>query len=271
MARAAHQIFDDPRILEDPIALKIIGKQNLSEISSAPDQYKTRFATYLRAFLVARSRYAEDALSEATQRGVGQYVILGAGLDTFSYRNPSSPEKRRIFEVDHPSTQAWKQELLDKESIGVPECLTFVSIDFEKETLANPLLKAGFKSDESSFFSWLGVTMYLSADAVMATIKSIASLATRGSEIVFDYSLPASTLSPESVLRHQTLAARVAAVGEPWQSAFDPKVLATELKAMGFTPIEDLGPDEISARYFQNRTDGLRVAGRTHLMRAQVL
>jgi methyltransferase (TIGR00027 family) len=270
MARAAHQILDNPRVFEDPIAVKIIGEQKASEIASAPDQYKTTFATYLRAFLVARSKYAEDALAHAIKRGVRQYVILGAGLDTFSYRNSYPPEILQVFEVDYPSTQAWKRERLDVEHISIPKSLKFASIDFEKETLKNQLPKAGFKTDEPSFFSWLGVTMYLPADTVMATMKSIALLAMRGSEIVFDYALSPSLLSPSALLSFQATAARVAAVGEPWRSAFDPNLLAIELQAMGFTVVEDLGPEELNARFFKNRTDALRVGGRAHLIKVRL-
>jgi O-methyltransferase involved in polyketide biosynthesis len=243
MLRAAHQILDDPRVFEDPIALRIVGEQSTSGISSAPDQYKTTLATYLRAFLVARSKYAEDALAEAIKGGVRQYVILGAGLDTFAYRNPYPSEMLRVFEVDHPSTQAWKRERLDAEHISVPDSLCF---------------------------SWLGVTMYLPADAVMATMRSIALSAARGSEIMFDYALSPSRLGPRDLANYQAMALRVAAVGEPWRSAFDPDLLSADLRAMGLTPAEDLGPDELNARFFKDRTDALRVGGRAHLMKVIV-
>jgi methyltransferase (TIGR00027 family) len=270
MSRAAHQILDTPRVFEDPIAIRIIGEQKASEISSASDPYRTSFATCLRAFLVARSKYAEDALADAIKRGVRQYVILGAGLDTFSCRNPYHSELLRVFEVDHPSTQAWKRERLDTERISIPESVRFAAIDFEKETLENKLPKAGFNKDEPSFFSWLGVTMYLPADAVIATMKSIASLAVRGSEIVFDYALSPSLLSPGALRGFEAVAARVAAVGEPWRSAFDPVLLTAEMQAAGFMVAEDLGPDELNARFFNNRTDALRVGGRAHLMKARL-
>lgn len=267
MLRAAHQILDEPRIFEDPVALKIIGAQSAADISSAPDKYKTTLATYLRAFLVARSRYAEDELSAAVMRGVRQYVILGAGLDTFAYRNPYPAGTLRVFEVDHPSTQAWKRERLDAERIAVPESLCFAPVDFEKEDLESKLLKAGFRTDETAFFSWLGVTMYLPPDAVMATMRSIASAAARASEIVFDYALSPSRLGAGDASSYQTLTAAVAALGEPWRSAFDPDLLSADLRAAGLTPAEDLGHDEINARYFKGRSDGLRVSGRTHLMK----
>ncbi len=270
MLRAAHQILDEPRIFEDPIALRIVGAQSAADISSASDKYNTTLATYLRAFLVARSRYAEDDLFAAIKRGVRQYVILGAGLDTFAYRNPYPAGTLRVFEVDHPSTQAWKRERLDAEQISVPESLCFAPVDFEWEALDSQLLKAGFRTDEPSFFSWLGVTMYLPADTVMATMKSIALSAARGSEIVFDYALSPSRLGPGDSSSYQALTAAVAALGEPWRSAFDPDLLSADLRAIGLTPAQDLGHDEINARYFKGRSDALRVSGRSHLMKVIV-
>ena len=268
MSRAAHQILDNPRLFDDPIAARIIGKENSAKISSAPDQYIIASAAHLRAFLVARSKYAEDALSEAISRGVHQYVILGAGLDTFSYRNPYPSEILQVFEVDHPATQAWKREQLDAEGISIPTSLRFASIDFEKEILEDRLPKAGFKIGVPSFFSWLGVTMYLPSEAVLTTLKSIAKLAARGSEIVFDYALSPSLLGPKDLSSYQARAARVAAAGEPWKSAFEPAILANELCAIGFSVIEDLNSDEINSRFFESRTDELQVGGRAHLMKA---
>ena len=267
MSRAAHQILDNPRVFEDPIAARIIGKQKSAEIASAPDQYKTTSATLVRAFLVARSKYVETALSEAIEREVHQYVILGAGLDTFPYRNPYHSELLQVFEVDHPSTQAWKRERIETEGISIPESLRFVSIDFEKETLENQLPKAGFKINEPSFFSWIGVTMYLTTEVVMATLKSIGMVATRGSEIVFDYMLSPALLSPTGLLSFHARAARVSAVGEPWKSTFEPNLLAAELHKLGFAIVEDIGSDGLNARYFANRTDELRVDGRARLIK----
>ena len=271
MSRAAHQILDTPGLFDDPIAARIIGEEKSAGILSAPDQYRTASAAHLRAFLVARSKYAEDSLAEAIGRGVRQYVILGAGLDTFSFRNPYPSEILEVFEVDHPATQAWKREQLEAEGISIPASLKFSTIDFEKEKLEDQLPKAGFKMDVPAFFSWLGVTMYLPAEAVLTTLKSIARLAARESEIVFDYALSPSLLSQGALLSYQTRAARVAAAGEPWKSAFEPADLAAELRTIGFTVVEDLDSAGINARFFQNRTDALRAGGSAHLMKAAIL
>lgn len=270
MRRAVHQILDDPKVLDDPIALKIIGAQIASEIRATPEKFETAVSRYLRAFLVARSRYAEDELSEAVERGISQYVILGAGLDTFAYRNPYLPSMLRIFEVDHPATQTWKRKRLDDAGIPIPQSLTFVPIDFERQTLADQLRKAGFRTEEPSFFSWLGVTMYLTRDAVMTTMKYIAAATPSGSEIVLDYAIPPSSLSPAHQLVFQALAQRVAAVEEPWQTFFDPHALVTELRTMGFAHAEDIGPEELNMRFFNNRADELRVGSLAHLMKARL-
>jgi methyltransferase (TIGR00027 family) len=268
MIRAAHQILDNPKVLDDPIALKIIGVRVASEIRAAPEKFETPVSRYLRAFVVARSRYTEDELSEAVKRGVGQYVILGAGLDTFAYRNQYPSSMLRIFEVDHPATQTWKRKRLDEAGIPIPQSLTFVPIDFERQTLADQLRKVGFSTEEPSFFSWLGVTTYLTRDAVMTTMKYIASSTPSGSTIVFDYAIPPSSLSPAHQLVFQALAHRVAAIEEPWQSFFDPHSLVTELRTMGFAHAEDIGPEELNMRFFNNRADRLSVGSLVHLMKA---
>src|SRR5262245_4202397 len=187
--RAAHQILDNPRVLDDPLALRIIGAQAEAAVRANP-QGEPRLAT-LRAFVVLRSRYTEDELARAVQQGVRQYVILGAGLDTFAYRNPYSG--LRVFEVDHPATQSWKRGSLNQAGIDSPSSLTFAPVDFEKETLADGLGRAGFKTDEPAFFSLLGVVIYLTRGAVMETLKFVAAMPA-GSEIVFDYAVPSSLL-----------------------------------------------------------------------------
>jgi methyltransferase (TIGR00027 family) len=175
MRRAAHQLLDDPKVFDDPVAILIIGKESASALQADPHQSETtRLSPYLRAFMAARSRYAEDELALGVQRGVRQYVVLGAGLDTFAYRNPY-PEVLHVFEVDHPSTQAWKRARLEEIGIAIPGNLTFAPIDFETQTLAEGLRSAGCDPGICTFFSWLGVTPYLTAEAVAATLRFIAS------------------------------------------------------------------------------------------------
>ncbi len=218
----------------------------------------------LRAFLVARSRFAEDHLAQAVARGVKQYVVLGAGLDTFAYRNPFSHVQ--VFEVDFPATQAWKREHLKAAGIAIPATLTFAPVDFEKDTLPEGLRDAGFKISEPAFFSWLGVTPYLAKETVLATLRWIAASCSKNG-VAFDYTVPRESLNFFNRIAFDALAARVAAAGEPFIGFFDPEDLARELRGMGFTQIEDLGNEEINARYFRQRSDGLCVrGGMGHLM-----
>src|SRR5262245_12011930 len=174
MRRAAHQILDRPLVLEDPIALRIVGSRRAEAIRANPRRYDSSSGRALRLFLAARSRCAEDALARAVAEGVRQYVVLGAGLDTFAYRNSYPPGRLRVFEVDMPTTQAFKRDLLARTKIEAPASLTFVPVDFETQSLPEQLLAAGLREDEPAFFSWLGVTMYLTRDAVVNVFDYIA-------------------------------------------------------------------------------------------------
>ncbi|HKV94593.1 MAG TPA: class I SAM-dependent methyltransferase [Candidatus Angelobacter sp.] len=265
LRRAAHQLWDNPKVFDDPVALKIIPPDARAELAASrpSDSLPSR---HLRAFMVARSRFAEDHLAEAVLRGVKQYVILGAGLDTFAYRN-SYPDLR-VYEVDYPATQAWKRQRLRLSDIPIPPTLTFAPIDFEKGTLHAGLSRAGFQTNEPSFFSWLGVTPYLEEATVLATLQWIASCPDSG--VAFDYAVPRSSLGFFHRITFDALAARVAAAGEPFVGFFDPEALSRELQQMGFKHIEDLNGDEINVRYFSGRADGLRVGGGlAHLMCAR--
>lgn len=260
LRRSAHQLFDHPAVFEDPFALKILGSDYAERVRSGRWE-SSRFAAGMRAFMAVRSRYAEDQLSEAVERGVRQYVILGAGLDTFAYRNPHAGAGLRVFEVDHPATQEWKRELLRGQGIEVPESVTFAPIDFESQTLEHGLREARFVASAPAFFSWLGVTMYLGREAVMGTFRFIASCGA-GSGLAFDYAAPRESLGWMDRLAFDALSAQVKMSGEPFHSFFSPVELAHELQSMGFRRVEDLTPEETNARYFPDRADGLRVSGK---------
>jgi methyltransferase (TIGR00027 family) len=270
MRRAAHQLLDDPKVFDDPLALRIIGHEAASALQVDPLQLESsRISPYLRAFLAARSRYAEGELAQGVRRGVQQYVILGAGLDTFAYRNPFPQGLLEVFEVDHPETQNWKRARLEEVGIPIPDDLTFAPVNFEAETLAEGLGKAGFDLGKPTFFSWLGVTEYLTTETVMATLRFIAS-APKESGVVFDYMISPSLLTPVQRAVFDAIAQRVASAGEVWQAFFDPHLLMQDLRAMGFGQVEDNGPEEINGKYFQNRKDGLRVGSLSHIMKAQI-
>jgi methyltransferase (TIGR00027 family) len=261
MRRAAHQILDSPRVLDDPIALPILGPEVAAQLESERGKSDSYAARSLRAFMVARSRYAEDELARAIVRGASQYVILGAGLDTFAYRNSHSESVLRVFEVDHPATQAWKLKRLATAGIAIPASATFAPVDFERQSLSDGLERANFRRDAVTFFSWLGVTPYLTREAMTATLTFIASMP-KGSGVVFDYAVPRSSLNWLGRLAFDRLASRVAAAGEPFQLFFEPQALAEQLRGMGFQSVEDLGTEEMNARYFKSRSDNLRLRGR---------
>ncbi|HWY20798.1 MAG TPA: class I SAM-dependent methyltransferase [Candidatus Acidoferrum sp.] len=265
--RAAHQLLDRPRVLDDPLALRIIGTEAEDALRSNPKEHHA-FSRAFRAFMAARSRYAEDELARAAGQGVAQYVVLGAGLDTFAYRSPHV--ELQVFEVDHPDTQAWKREQLLAAGIAVPPTLTFVPIDFERQTLADGLGQSGFKFEAAAFFSWLGVTPYLTREACMTTLNFIAKLPA-GSGVVFDFAVDPALLNPGQKMALGALSRRVARYGEPFQLFFDPGNLQDGLKALGFHRTEFLQGKELNARYFKDRKDGLLVRGGLgHLMGAWV-
>jgi methyltransferase (TIGR00027 family) len=265
--RAAHQLLDQPRVLDDPLALRIIGSEAENALRSDPKEDHA-FSRAFRAFMTARSRYAEDELAHAVANGVTQYVVLGAGLDTFAYRNPHPG--LRVFEVDHPATQTWKREQLIAASIPVPPSLTFVPIDFEHQTLADGLEHSGFDAGAAAFFSWLGVTPYLTREACMITLSFIAKMPA-GSGVAFDFAVDPALLNPGQRMALGALSERVARYGEPFQLFFDPGKLQAELKSLGFHRTEFLQGKELNARYFKDRKDGLLVRGGLgHLMGAWV-
>lgn len=267
--RAVHQLLDEPIVFEDPFALPILGKKLASAVREDPFQYNDSLSRGLRASLVARSMFAEDNLRKAMAEGVEQYVVLGAGLDTFALRHANAGDGLQVYEVDHPSTQEWKKALLHEAGIATPESLTFVPVDFEKKSLPDALREAGFKMDQPACFSWLGVTMYLTREAIFETLRFVASLP-KGSSITFDYSVERALLDPITRVISEFLGKRIAEEGEPWISFFDPVALESDVRKLGFTHIENCGPDDLNPRYFYRRKDGLRTGSGSRWMRAEV-
>jgi methyltransferase (TIGR00027 family) len=263
--RAAHQVLDHASILADPLALRILG----DDIAVSLDHARAHTSgPRLRWFIAARSRIMEDALNVAVNAGTAQLVVLGAGLDTLAYRTPLAG-RLRIFEVDHPATQERKRQMLADAAIDVPDTLRFVSIDFERETLAEVLQSAGFIAAERSFFSWLGVVPYLTEPAIFSTLGFIAQLE-GGAEVMFDYVNPAASIAPAGRAAHQALADRVAAVGERIQSYFDTAPLCAKMSAAGFRRVDDIGPAEIAMRFFPEAERSAPVRG-GHVMHASTI
>jgi methyltransferase (TIGR00027 family) len=262
--RAAHQLLDRPLVFEDPLAVQVLQPGAAERLR---DGDRSPLAPYLRAFMAMRSRFAEDALADAVMRGIDQYVILGAGFDTFAYRNPHPA--LRVFEVDHPDTQRVKTSRLAHAGIEVPPSLTFVPIDFAVASIAAELPRAGFDPAAPAFFSWLGVVPYLERDAIDATLSFIAAGA-RGSAVVFDYAIPPASLGWRARWVVDRMAERVAQAGEPWKTFFDPSELSADLRRIGFTSIADYGSEELNARYFAGRNDGLKLGSAGRIVLANV-
>jgi methyltransferase (TIGR00027 family) len=266
--RALHQTIDgDPKILLDPIAPRLIGGDDdhrwLAPLLDHP------FAKQWRAGFALRARYAEDCLAEGVRRGVTQYVILGAGLDTFAYRQPSWGGSLRIYEVDDPITQQWKGDRLRRADVAIPSNLTFVPIDFERVSIPDTLASTGFASDARTLCSWMGVTQYLTPHALETTFQFVLSLP-RSSEIVFSFILPQDTVSGVEAEALVIAAQRAAEVGEPWLTRLHADELRSKLRTMGFSQIVHLKPEEARERYFGNRHDGLTERRGEQLMRAIV-
>jgi methyltransferase (TIGR00027 family) len=252
--RAAHQLVDQPTVLDDAIAVRLMGQGYARDMERAMHKVARDF----RCYIAARSRYVEDRLAEAVARGVTQYIVLGAGLDTFAYRNPFPA--LRVFEVDFPATQEWKRALLAEAAIELPANLTFVPLDFEHQTLAEGLAKAGFDNRKPAFFGWVGVVPYLSLEAFRATLGVVAQLPA-GSAVSFDYESSPKTLSPERRKVFDGLSKRVAAAGEPFRLFLLPEEMAQELHRAGFQRIEQVDSDGLNERYFKARADGLKLSG----------
>jgi methyltransferase (TIGR00027 family) len=251
--RAAHQLTDHPPVLDDPIAVRLIG----SEYARDMERAQHRVARDFRAYMAARSRYAEDHLAAAVRAGVGQYVVLGAGLDTFAYRNPFP--NLRVYEVDFPATQEWKRALLAEVGIAEPENLTYVPLDFEHRTLADGLAGAGFDAARPAFFGWLGVVPYLTRPAFRATLDAIATLPV-GTGVTFDYALEPETLTAARRAIFERLSRRLIDAGEPLRLFFNSDALEQELRSAGFARWEQVDTERLNELYFRDRADGLKLS-----------
>jgi len=261
--RAAHQILEGGFFFADPLALPILGADAQAAIDKAKAEPLRRG---LRLFIALRSRFAEESAHAAIARGVRQVVVLGAGFDTFAYRL-AAPAGLRVFEVDHLATQAEKRRRLEAARVAEPAHVVYVGCDFETETFVGALAAVGFDSHRPSFVFWLGVTAYLTHEAVYAALAAVAALP-GGAEIVFDYVIPPEAIDRDTArAAHEELARKVAAAGEPLRAYFDPPALHAQLTALGFSEVEDLGVDEIAARYAPGRAPTRRGAG-ARLLRA---
>jgi methyltransferase (TIGR00027 family) len=262
--RAIHQTLEGGAIFRDPFAMRILDDKTraaLGEMAADPALRP------MRLFIAARSRFSEGSLAACVARGVRQVVVLGAGLDTFSLRNPYAGLGVRVFEVDYPATQEWKRERLEQAGLAIPASLTFAPVDFERQSLADGLAAAGFAAGRPTFFQWLGVVPYLTRVAISLTLDFIAAVPE--SEVVFDYAEPLENYSEERRATVIAVAESAAARGEPWLSLFDPAELAGMLHDKGFGTVEDLGMAEIADRFYGDLKQGVAIGPGAHLVRAK--
>lgn len=249
--RAAHQLLDsEPKVLRDPVILQLLDRHLVDQIANNAAAYREPGPLALRSHIVLRSRFAEDQLGLAYARGIRQYLLLGAGLDTFAWRQPPGMEELRIFEADHPATQAQKTEWFSRAGLTMPGNLRLVPVDFEKENLEEALRRSDFDCTLPVFISWLGVTVYLSMEAIDAIFRFAVTLPV-SSEIVFTF---AQKKQPEAL---RLSAARAAEAGEPWKTFIRPEDIAWKLCKMGYSSFRILQPEEAEELYYSGRGDGL--------------
>ena len=261
MHRAVHQTLEGGVIFTDPFAMQILDDEARAGLPGLADDPAHR---PMRLFIAARSRFSEETMAACVARGVRQIVILGAGLDTFSLRNPHVGVT--VYEIDYPATQAWKRERLAHAGIALPHALTFAPVDFERQSLGEGLAAAGFRADQPAYFQWLGVVPYLTREAIVATLHFIAGIKT--AEVVFDYAEPFENFPPPMRANLTAIAERAAALGEPWLSMFDPPDMAALMQARRFADFEDVSRAQLAARYYGELGQGLLSGPGPHVVRA---
>ena len=263
LIRAVHTRLDPHPLINDPWGDRLVPE---SVRSMMIDEELLRSRSYPN--VITRSRYTEDALQAAVARGIRQYVLIGAGFDSFVLRRPGFSAQLHIYEVDFPATQALKVERIKELGISLPESVHFIAADLSQESVAAALARSGFQQ-QLTFFSWLGVTMYLTREANLATLKSVASCSPAGSELVFTY-LDERVFQVESQ-SFRELKERVAAIGEPFLSGFSPAALSADLAGCGLEVVEDLDGIDVVARYDRSGDKSFAQSPFSHIALARVI
>jgi len=254
--RALHVEIDaPPHVIEDEVGLALVAPDD--NWRDRPDM-DPKGTSGFRAGIVARARFVDDLVTEQAGLGVTQYLILGAGLDTFAQRRPDVASRMRIFEIDQPETQAWKRQRLIELGIGIPEWLRLVPVDFEAgDDWWERLAAAGFDASQRTVVACTGVTMYLTRDEVVATLRRIATLAP-GSTLAMTFLLPAELTEGEELQQHKEVQKNARASGTPFLSFFTPPEMLAMARDAGFASVAHVSAADLIQRYFAGRTDGLR-------------
>ena len=261
--RAVHQMIEGGAIFKDPLAPRILDERTAASLNEMAADESLR---PWRLFVAARSRFSEDTMANCVADGVRQVVVLGAGLDTFSLRNPFADLGVRVFEVDYAATQVWKRERIKAAGLIEPQSLIFAPIDFEREGLLEGLTRVGFRLDQPAFFQWLGVVPYLTKQAVSSTLTFVSKIPQ--AVIVFDYAEPFQNYPVERRANVMATAERAAARGEPWLSLFDPAEMLELLRGTGFKAVEDLGLPEIAERLYGDLRRYITIGPGPHIVGA---
>ncbi|MCE1255314.1 MAG: class I SAM-dependent methyltransferase [Anaerolineae bacterium] len=287
--RAYHAVNSQDKIFNDYLADRLFSAEEhvsfnqnltgmlplinpeLAALNPTPKQAMDNLVeTHHGPITLSRSAYTEACLEQAIQRGVSQYVILGAGLDTYAFRHNQKTSPLQVFEIDHPATQALKRQRVAAAGWDIPPQLVLIPIDFTRQSLSDVLRASTFQPERPAFFSWLGVSYYLAPDVVAATLREVRSLAAPGSELVFDY-MDAEAFIPEKAGKKIQLMHWIASrVGEPMKAGFEPGVLAALLNDLAYAVLENLPPSEIETRFFSGRSDAFHAFDHVHFMRAVV-
>jgi methyltransferase (TIGR00027 family) len=267
--KAAHQLLDDPCIFQDPLAVGLFPECSAEAILAQQADLRSPEACLLRSVFVFRSRFAEDSLAEAVNTGVGQFVILGAGLETFPWRQPLWAQSLKIFVSDHPASAVMVRDILKKRNLILPSNVNIADSDLEQRDVLNDLAKVGFNANRATFVAMLGLSQYLTPGTMEHLLRSIASLP-RGSRLILSFAPPQSSLVGEDSLEAGRAVARSEALGEPWLFRPEPRELHDMLNTCGFSTIRYLAPEIVQQDFFGNRNDGLRAAHLEQLMDATV-
>jgi methyltransferase (TIGR00027 family) len=290
-SRGYHCAHDHPKIFADPLAFSLLSLEERTRIEALllevfRDANPLAAAAFTdtqgalgwllqsgaaASILLSRAQYAEECLEKSMESGVVQYVMLGAGLDSFAYRRPELVERLLLFEIDHPATQAHKRQRLAELGWAQPANLHYVPVDFTRQGLTERLTDSPFDPGRPVFFSWLGVTYYLSREVVLDTLREVARVAPSGSSIVFDYLDEEAFVPGKCAPRVQRMLNHVESLGEPMQCGFDPLTLAGDLKKLGLELMENLCPWDIQGRWFMGRTDHYRACEHAHFAHARIL
>ena len=273
--RAAHVLYDRPVVFEDPFAIhltslawRVIAKNPL--LHWLVVRTILRRLRPVRAQILARARYAEEKLENAVARGIDQYVVMGAGLDSFAWRRRDLAAKLRVYELDHPATQSGKRDRLARLGFAIPDNLELIAVDFERESVADALARSSYHRERRAFFSWLGTVQYIAQEAVMATLRSVVAIAAAGSELVLTYNIPTNFVEPSDRATVERVLRFAARRGEPFISFFDPKTFPEEVCTLGYELLENCSPRDQAGRYFAGRTDDLRPLSSAYLAHFRV-